>query len=202
MSSFFKIFYSGRFFAQRFFAPALALLAMAIVIVISNILVAYPVELLLFQVNLADWLTYGAFSYPLIFLVTDLTNRIGGPTKARQVVLSGFALGVVLSLVFADPRIAVASGTAFLCGQFLDIALFHRLRNGDWWKAPLFSSIGASVLDTVLFFSIAFAGTGLPWMGWAIGDLGAKLVMVAVLLPAFRFLSLGLETLLRRPLPH
>ena len=197
MSGFFKIFYSG-----RVFAPALALLAMAIVIVISNILVAYPVELLLFQINLADWLTYGAFSYPLIFLVTDLTNRIGGPAKARQVALSGFALGVVLSLVFADPRIAVASGTAFLCGQFLDIALFHRLRNGDWWKAPLFSSIGASVLDTVLFFSIAFAGTGLPWMGWAIGDLGAKLVMVAVLLPAFRFLSLGLETLLRRPLPH
>ena len=197
MPGFFKIFLS-----VRFFAPALALMAMAIVIVISNILVAYPVAVLVLQVNLADWLTYGAFSYPLIFLVTDLTNRIGGPNKARQVALSGFALGVVLSLVFADPRIAVASGTAFLCGQFLDIALFHRLRNGDWWKAPLFSSIGASVLDTVLFFSIAFAGTGLPWMGWAIGDLGAKLVMVAVLLPAFRFLSLGLETLLRRPLPH
>ena len=152
--------------------------AMSLVIFISNELVNHPIN---------DWLTWGAFSYPLSFLVTDMTNRLFKAQAARRVVYVGFALGVILS-AFINPRIAIASGSAFLVAQLLDISVFDRLRNLSWWKAPLVSSVLGSAIDTALFFSIAFAGSQLPWVTWAIGDFGAKLFMAASLLPIFRFL--------------
>lgn len=153
------------------------LIAMGLVVLVSNIAVQYPIN---------DWLTWGAFTYPIAFLVTDLTNRIFGPANARLVVFAGFLVGVALSLYFADPRIAIASGAAFLTAQLLDVAIFDRLRQRAWWKAPLISSLLASAIDTVIFFAGAFAMTGLPWITWAIGDYGAKLLMAAALLVPFR----------------
>lgn len=166
------------------------IVAMGLTVLASNILVAYPVAWVVpgIGLNLADWLTWGAFTYPVAFLVTDLTNRALGAAAARRVVLVGFALAVALSLIFADGRIALASGSAFLIAQMLDVAVFDRLRRAAWWKAPMFSSLLGSLLDTTLFFSLAFAGTGLPWTGWALGDFAAKLVMVATLLAPFRWL--------------
>lgn len=156
-------------------------IAMGLVVLVSNITVGYPIN---------DWLTWGAFAYPLTFLVTDLTNRILGAGSARRVVYVGFAVGVVLSALFGEARIALASGTAFLVAQLLDIWIFDRLRRQSWWKAPLVSSLIASALDTVVFFAGAFAFTGLPWETWALGDYGAKLAMAAALLAPFRaFLS-------------
>ena len=154
----------------------LGVIAMAIVVTASNILVQYPIN---------DWLTWGAFTYPIAFLVTDLTNRKLGTRKARTVVLVGFAFAVVLSIYFANWRIALASGSAFLIAQMLDVKLFDLMRKASWWKAPLLSSTLASIVDTVLFFSIAFAGTGLPWVTWAVGDFGAKLAMALILLIPF-----------------
>ena len=155
-------------------------IAMGIVVAASNYLVQLPIN---------DWLTWGAFTYPVAFLVTDLTNRRLGPALARRVVYAGFALGVVLSLYTSTGRIALASGTAFLCAQLLDVWLFNRLRGGSsWWRAPAVSSAVASALDTVLFFSLAFAFTGLPWVTWAAGDYGAKLVVAAAMLVPFRLL--------------
>ena len=151
--------------------------AMGVVVLASNIAVNYPIN---------DWLTWGALIYPIAFLVTDLVNRIFGPRPARKVVYAGFATGVALSLWFADQRIALASGTAFLTAQLLDIWVFDRLRRQSWWKAPVVSSLLSSALDTALFFSLAFYATGLPWVTWAIGDYGAKLAMAALLLVPFR----------------
>ncbi|PCJ92260.1 MAG: hypothetical protein COA52_07895 [Hyphomicrobiales bacterium] len=188
-----------------------ALAAMVIVVVASNYLVQHPVEIMLGSFNLANLLTWGAFTYPLAFLVTDLTNRRFGPVVARRVVLVGFAIAVILSLKFATPRIAIASGSAFLVAQLLDVSLFNRLRSGVWWKAPLVSSISASVLDTALFFTLAFAaqlavlgandgfaiehaplialGVDAPrWMSWALGDLAVKVLAVILLLLPYRFL--------------
>ena len=158
------------------------IMAMGLVVLVSNIAVGYPIN---------EWLTWGALTYPIAFLVTDLTNRLFGSAPARKVVYAGFAVGVILSLIFADPRIALASGTAFLVAQLLDIAIFDRLRRQTWWKAPLISSLVSSAVDTALFFSIAFVATGLPWVTWAIGDYGAKLAMAAALLVPFRaFISM------------
>ncbi|MDA1309669.1 MAG: queuosine precursor transporter [Proteobacteria bacterium] len=158
------------------------ILAMGLVVLVSNIAVGYPIN---------EWLTWGALTYPIAFLVTDLTNRLFGASPARKVVYVGFAAGVTLSLVFADPRIAIASGTAFLVAQLLDIAIFDRMRRQTWWKAPLVSSVISSAVDTALFFSIAFYATGLPWVTWAVGDYGAKLAMAAALLVPFRiFISM------------
>ncbi|MBB4285745.1 queuosine precursor transporter [Roseospira goensis] len=154
--------------------------AMAVVVVASNILVGYPIS---------DWLTWGALTYPVAFLVTDLTNRRFGPARARRVVYVGFALAVVLSIALASPRIALASGVAFLTAQVLDVAVFDRLRDRVWWLPPLVSSTVGSALDTALFFTLAFAGTGLPWIGWGIGDFGVKMAVALALLPAFRVLS-------------
>ena len=134
-----------------------AVAAMVAVVAASNFLVQYPVAVQLGPVNLGDILTWGAFTYPVAFLVTDLTNRAFGPARARLVVVAGFAVAVVLSIWLATPRIAIASGTAFLVAQFLDISIFHRLRNGAWWQAPMFSSLVSSALDTVIFFSLAMA---------------------------------------------
>jgi hypothetical protein len=133
---------------------ALPVAAMMAVLAASNVLVQYPVQ----QFGLAELLTWGAFTYPLAFLVNDLTNRRFGPAVARQVVYFGFALAVMLSFWLATPRIALASGSAFLVGQLLDIGVFNRLRRLSWWQAPLAGSLIGSALDTVIFFSLAFAG--------------------------------------------
>ncbi|MCZ7852108.1 MULTISPECIES: queuosine precursor transporter [Agrobacterium] len=183
-------------------------LLMTLVVVASNILVQYPLSGSLFGVNLGDLLTWGAFTYPIAFLVTDLTNRQFGPSIARRVVLAGFVVGVTLSFWTSIPRIAVASGTAYLIGQLLDISVFNRLRRQRWWHAPLAGSMLGSVLDTALFFSIAFAASfsfvgpndafateSAPllgvfaleaprWISWALGDLSVKvLVGLVMLLP-------------------
>lgn len=190
-----------------------AVVAMAAVIVASNILVQYPVTATLGGLDLADLLTWGAFTYPAAFLVTDLTNRRFGPVAARKVVLVGFALAVLLSVWLATPRIAVASGTAFLLAHLLDIAVFDRLRRFAWWLAPAVSSALASVLDTVLFFGLAFSLAATPllghhdefataaapflgvfaleaprWLSWAAGDLTVKLLVAAALLVPYRLL--------------
>lgn len=181
-------------------------LLMTLVVVASNILVQYPLAGSLFGINLADLLTWGAFTYPVAFLVTDLTNRQFGPSVARRVVLAGFVVGVTLSFWTSIPRIAVASGTAYLIGQLLDISVFNRLRRQRWWHAPLAGSMLGSVLDTALFFSIAFATTfafvgpndafaieNAPvlgvfaleaprWVSWALGDLSVKILVGLVML--------------------
>jgi len=162
------------------------MLAMGLVILAANILVQYPIQATLGSLDLANWLTYGAISYPIAFLVTDATNRLFGPAAARRVVYVGFAFGVVLSLIFADPRIAVASGAAFLTAQLLDVLVFDRLRTLSWWTAPFVSSLIGSAVDTALFFSIAFYGTPVPWVSLAFGDFLVKLAMALALLPAFR----------------
>jgi len=158
---------------------AVPVLAMVVVVAGSNLAVQYPIN---------DWLTWGAFTYPVAFLVTDLTNRRLGPVSARRVVYVGFALGVLLSMLVAGPRIALASGTAFLSAQLLDIWVFDRLRRLAWWRAPLASSTLASTWDTAVFFTLAFAGSSLPWATWALGDLAAKGAMALLLLLPFRAL--------------
>ena len=146
---------------------------MVVVVAASNVLVQYPIN---------DFLTWGAFTFPIAFLVTDLTNRRFGTRRARRVVYVGFLIGAALSIVLAGPRIGGASAAAFLAGQLLDIAIFDRLRRMAWWQAPLASSIFASAVDTALFFSLAFAGTGVPWVTLGIGDFAVKLGMAATLL--------------------
>ncbi|MEO0636609.1 MAG: queuosine precursor transporter [Pseudomonadota bacterium] len=147
--------------------------AMAFVVIASNILVQYPVQAQIGGVNLGDILTWGAFTYPAAFLVTDLSNRAFGPAIARRVVVFGFTLAVLLSIFLATPRIAIASGSAFLVAQLLDVSVFDRLRNGIWWKAPLVSSLLGSAIDTVIFFSLAFAPMfGFLDLGGADGSLG------------------------------
>jgi len=133
---------------------ALPVLAMTAVVAVSNVAVQYPVRLF----GLQDYLTWGALTYPVAFFITDLTNRRFGPAVARRAVFVGFLLAVALSVALATPRIALASGSAFLAGQLLDITVFNRLRRRAWWRAPLASSLIGSALDTALFFTIAFAG--------------------------------------------
>ena len=159
--------------------PLAAIAAMGVLIVASNILVEIPIN---------DWLTWGALTYPVCFLVTDLTNRTRGPAAARRVVYAGFGIGVAASLVLADPRIAAASGTAFLTAQLLDVFIFDRLRRQTWWQAPLASSLLGSAIDTALVFSLAFAFTGLPWVTWAVGDFGVKVAVALAMLLPFRLL--------------
>ena len=155
------------------------ILAMLIVIASSNYLVQFPIN---------DWLTWGAFTFPVAFLVTDLTNRAVGAKAARRVAWVGFMIAVVVSLGLAPWRIAVASGIAFIIGQLLDIVAFNRLRTMSWWKAPFIGSLVASVIDTGLFFFLAFAGTDLDWRMLAAGDLGVKWLMAAVLLAPYRLM--------------
>ncbi len=151
--------------------------AMAAVITASNILVQYPIN---------DWLTWGHFSFPVTFLVADVINRRLGASKARSVAYVGFFVAIVLSYWLASPRIALASGIAFITGQLTNIGIFSALRYRNWWHAPLISSTIASTIDTALFYAIAFAGTGLPWVTWALGDYGVKIVCaVFLLLPFF-----------------
>lgn len=157
----------------------LAILSMTLVIVISNILVSIPIN---------NWLTWWAFSFPLVFLVIDLSNRSLGPMRARQVAWFSLPISVLASWYFADWRIAIASGTAFIAGQMLDITFFNFLRKQSWWKAPWVASIIGSVIDTILFFSIAFAGTELNWIQLAAGDLSIKWIMASALLIPYRLL--------------
>ena len=175
-----------------------AVAAMCGVVALSNVAVQYP----FMHFGLQDYLTWGAFTYPVAFLITDLTNRRYGPAKTRRVVFAGFVLAVILSVVLATPRIAIASGTAFLTAQLLDVAVFDRLRRSSWWKAPLVSSLIGSAVDTVMFFTLAFAGTGMPeatypilggitvpvWMGWGFFDWLAKLFCAGIMLVPFRAL--------------
>ncbi len=167
--------------------PLLPLAAMAGLVALSNVLVQYP---------LGDWLTWGAFTYPVCFLVTDLTNRMHGAATARRVVYVGFAAAVVLSVLLATPRIAVASGLAFLAAQLLDVSVFDRMRRRAWWQAPLVSSMLGSAVDTALFFSIAFYATGLPWITLGIGDFLWKAAFALAMLIPFR---LAMPHLAARP---
>ena len=145
----------------------IALAAMTLVVLSSNILVQHPVQ----HLGLGDYLTWGAFSYPFSFLVTDLSNRRFGPQGARRVVYAGFVLAVILSVVLATPRIAVASGAAFLLAQLLDIGIFTRLRDRAWWLPPFASSVVSSALDTAIFFSVAFYCGLVPGLGGTISDI-------------------------------
>jgi uncharacterized integral membrane protein (TIGR00697 family) len=187
-------------------------IAMAAIVVASNILVQYP---------LGAFLTWGALSYPFAFLVTDLVNRLEGPAAARRVVLAGFVTGILCSFIgtqivgefgpLVTFRIALGSGLAFLCAQLLDISVFHRLREGSWWKAPLVSTLVSSTLDTAIFFTVAFSAALTPlepandvawataampllglgpeapfWVSLAVGDWLVKLLMALVALLPFR----------------
>ena len=134
-----------------------AVAAMVATVAASNFLVQFPVDANIGGVHVGDILTWGAFTYPVAFLVTDLSNRAFGPARARLVVVAGFAVAVVLSIWLATPRIAIASGSAFLVAQMLDISIFHRLRDAAWWQAPMISSLFSSALDTMIFFSLAMA---------------------------------------------
>ncbi len=164
---------------------------MGVVVVISNYLVQFPVQFL----GLSEILTYGAFSYPVTFLITDLANRAYGKLVARKVVYIGFFIGIILTLFvstnFADIisiRIAIGSGIAFFIAQNLDVQIFDQLRKRTWFIAPLFSSTLGSLADTFLFFSIAFYGTGIPWITLALGDLAVKLLITLAMLIPFRLL--------------
>ena len=158
---------------------AAAALAMAAVVLASNILVQFPLN---------DWLTWGAITYPVAFLVSELVNRRFGPAQAQRVAWVGFAVAVVASALLAPPRIAAASGLAFACSQMLDISVFDKLRHSHWWRAPLIATVLAACLDTAVFWSIGFAGEDLPWVTWALGDLGIKLTLGIFLLLPFRLL--------------
>ena len=181
---------------------------MALVVVASNYLVQFPVQYSIGNYNLADLLTWGAFTYPIAFLITDMTNRKFGAKNARIIVGVGFLIAVALSIWAADPRIAIASGSAFLVAQLLDVSIFNSLRKSAWWQAPLISSLLGSVIDTIMFFGIAFSATfnflGYPsdwaieavpllglfsmqvplWVSLAFGDFLVKiLVGLAMLIP-------------------
>ncbi len=164
---------------------------MGLVVVLSNYLVQFPIQ----HFGLNEILTYGAFSYPITFLITDLANRAYGKLVARKVVYIGFSIGVLLTLFvstnFLDIisiRIAVGSGVAFFIAQNLDVQIFDSLRKKIWYVAPLASSIIGSITDTFLFFSIAFYATGIPWVTLAIGDLAVKLLIALLMLIPFRLL--------------
>jgi queuosine precursor transporter len=169
---------------------------MGAVIIISNYLVQFPIN----KFNLQEILTYGAFSYPITFLITDLANRRYGKEKARKLVYFGFVVGILLTLFvstnFEDIisiRIAIGSGTAFLVAQLVDVEIFQKLRNNVWFVAPMTSSVFGSAIDTFLFFSISFLGTGVPWITLAFGDLFVKLLMAFLMLIPFRLLIIKIS---------
>ena len=161
------------------------------VVLSSNYLVQFPIK----YYGLDQILTYGAFSYPIAFLITDLANRTFGKLVAKKIVYIGFIIGILFTLIFSTNfqdlisiRIAIGSGSAFLVAQLLDVQIFDKLRKNSWFVAPLISSSIGSVVDTFLFFSIAFAGTGVPWLTLSLGDLVVKLLVALVMLIPFRLL--------------
>ena len=160
-------------------------LVMAIVLISSNYLVQFPFD----YYGLKDILTWGAFTYPVSFLVSDLANRFFGKSFAREVVFLGFVIGIGLCFIlriYIPGRIIIASGIAYLAGELLDISVFDILRKKVWWLPPFASSILGSILDTVIFFSIAFYGTGMDWLILGVGDFSVKLFVDVVMLLPFR----------------
>ena len=164
---------------------------MSLIVALSNYLVQYPIT----YFNLENLLTYGAFSYPIAFLITDLSNRRYGKNTAKKIVYIGFSLGVFLTLYFSTNFsdlisiiIAIGSGTAFLIAQLIDVNIFDKLRKKVWFAAPLVSSLAGSTIDTFLFFSISFYGTDVNWLSLSLGDLFVKIFVALVMLVPFRFL--------------
>ena len=164
---------------------------MGLVVLSSNYLVQFPIN----YYGLSEILTYGAFSYPIAFLITDLANRFYGKFVARKIVYIGFFIGIIFTLLFSTDfadlisiRIAIGSGVAFITAQLLDIQIFDRLRKKEWFIAPLTSSFIGSTVDTFLFFSISFYATGVPWITLSLGDLAVKLFVSLVMLIPFRIL--------------
>ena len=162
---------------------------MGFVVLASNFLVQFPVK----YYGLENLLTYGAFSYPVAFLITDLANRSYGKFVARKIVYIGFAIGITFTLFFSTNfsdlisiRIAIGSGSAFIVAQLLDVKIFDQLRKKTWYVAPLTSSAIGSTVDTFLFFSISFYGTGIPWITLSLGDLAVKILVALVMLIPFR----------------
>jgi len=173
---------------------------MGVIIIISNYLVQFPIN----KFKLQNILTYGAFTYPITFLITDLANRRFGKEKARKLVYIGFTVGILLTLLVSTNfydiisiRIALGSGTAFLVAQLIDVEIFQRLRNKEWFVAPMTSSVSGSTVDTFLFFSISFLGTGIPWVTLAFGDLFVKFLMALLMLVPFRLLTYRIRDLKR-----
>ena len=169
---------------------------MALFVTASNFLVQYPINFF----GMEEFLTYGAFTYPVTFLITDLSNRRYGKFVARKIVYMGFILGVLLTLFFSTNfsdlisiRIAIGSGTAFLFAQLLDVQIFDKLRSKIWFAAPFTSSSIGSLVDTFLFFSIAFYGTGINWITLGIGDFTVKVLMALTMLIPFRILMASLK---------
>ena len=164
---------------------------MGVVVLSSNYLVQFPIK----YYGLEEILTYGAFSYPVAFLITDLANRSYGKMVARKIVYIGFAIGVSFTLLFStnfadliSVRIAIGSGTAFLVAQLLDVQIFDHLRKKKWFIAPITSSFIGSTVDTFLFFSISFYATGIPWVTLSLGDLAVKIFVALIMLIPFRLL--------------
>ena len=164
---------------------------MGAVVLASNYLVQFPIK----HYGLEEILTYGAFSYPIAFLITDLANRSFGKIVARKIVYIGFAIGISFTILFSTNftdlisiRIAIGSGTAFLVAQLLDVQIFDQLRKKEWFVAPLTSSLIGSTIDTFLFFSISFYATGIPWVTLSLGDLAVKIFVALVMLIPFRLL--------------
>jgi len=164
---------------------------MGVVVLSSNYLVQFPIN----YYGLNEILTYGAFSYPIAFLITDLANRSYGKRVARKIVYFGFVLGIGFTVLFSTDfadfisiRIAIGSGVAFLTAQLLDVQIFDRLRKKEWFVAPLTSSMIGSTIDTFLFFSISFYGTSVPWLTLSLGDLIVKVIVALIMLIPFRLL--------------
>ena len=170
---------------------------MGVVVLSSNYLVQFPIK----YYGLEEILTYGAFTYPIAFLITDLANRSYGKFIARKIVYIGFAIGVSFTLLFStnftdliSVRIAIGSGTAFLVAQLIDVQIFDKLRKKSWFVAPLTSSFIGSTVDTFLFFFISFYGTGIPWITLSLGDLMVKIFVALIMLIPFRLLLGTLKT--------
>ena len=164
---------------------------MGVVVLASNYLVQFPIN----HYGLNEILTYEAFSYPIAFLITDLANRSYGKIAARKIVYIGFVIGISFTLLFStnfadliSTRIAIGSGTAFLVAQLLDVQIFDKLRQKEWFVAPLTSSLIGSTVDTFIFFSISFYGTGIPWVKLSLGDLSVKIFVALLMLIPFRLL--------------
>ena len=170
---------------------------MGVVVLSSNYLVQFPIK----YYGLEEILTYGAFTYPIAFLITDLANRSYGKLAARKIVYIGFIIGISFTLFFTtnfsdliSVRIAIGSGTAFIVAQLLDVQIFDKLREKDWFVAPLTSSFIGSVVDTFLFFSISFYGTGIAWVTLSVGDLAVKIFVALLMLIPFRLLLVTFKT--------
>ncbi len=170
---------------------------MGVVVLISNYLVQFPIN----YFGLNEILTYGAFSYPIAFLITDISNRFYGKIYAKKIVYIGFTIGICFTVLFSTNftdlisiRIAIGSGTAFIVAQLIDVQIFDKLRKKKWFIAPLTSSLIGSTIDTFLFFSIAFYATGIPWFTLSLGDLTVKIFVALIMLIPFRLLLRKVST--------